>query len=437
MRLPILIAVAAMLASAQSGGGYLITTVVDAAGSEGVGGDGGPATAAQLNFPTGVAADAAGNLFIADTFNNRIRKVSANGIITTVAGTGARGFGGDGGPATAAQLNYPQGVAVDAAGNPFIADTGNQRIRQVSGGIITTVAGGGTLGPSDDGGPATAAQLYNPVGVAVDATGNLFIAGTSDPRIRKVSASGIITTVAGTGTQGFSGDGGPAAAAWLYEPWGVAADAAGNLFIADAGNQRIRKVTADGIITTIAGTGIQGSSGDGGPATAAPLDVLFAIAMDAKGNLFASTGNRVRALVSPQLSPGCQFGIDPSQQAFTTVGGSARVSIQASPSTCPWRAVTLANWITLSGNGAGSGIGQLAYSVARNPNSADRAATLWIAGEFLTVTQAGLTCSLTLPARSFSVSAFGFAGATIPLSFNSPDCPGSATTNAKWILLGS
>src|ERR1017187_8541525 len=496
MRLPILIAVAAALASAQSGGGYLITTVVDVAGSEGVGGDGGAATAAQLNFPTGVAADAAGNVFIADTFNNRIRKVSVNGIITTVAGSGVRGFGGDGGPATAAQLNYPQAVAVDAAGslfiadtgnmvvrkvsasgilatvagtaavadaqgfsgdggpatsaqlnNPkglavdasgslFIADTGNQRIRQVSGGIITTVAGGGTSGPGDDGGPATAAQLYNPVSVAVDATGNLFIAGTSDPRIRKVSASGIVTTVAGTGTQGFRGDGGPATAAWLYEPW-VAADAAGNLFIADAGNQRIRKVSADGIITTIAGTGIQGSSGDGGPATAAPLDVLFAIAMDAKGNLFASTGTRVRELVSPQLSPDCQFGIDPSQQTFTTVGGSASVSIQASPSTCPWRAVTLANWITLSGNGAGSRIGQLAYSVARNPNSADRSATLWIAGEFLTVTQAGLTCSLTLPARSLSVSAFGFAGATIPLSFNSPDCPWSATTNAKWILLGS
>ena len=160
MRLPILIAVAAALASAQSGGGYLITTVVDAAGSEGVGGDGGPATAAQLNFPTGVAADAAGNLFIADTFNNRIRKVSANGIITTVAGTGARGFGGDGGPATAAQLNYPQGVAVDAAGSLFIADTGNMVVRKVSAsGILTTVAGTAAVadaqGFSGDGGPAT------------------------------------------------------------------------------------------------------------------------------------------------------------------------------------------------------------------------------------------------------------------------------------------
>src|ERR1035437_8178345 len=441
MRLPILIAVAAALASAQSGGGYLITTVVDAAGSEGVGGDGGPATAAQLNFPTGVAADAAGNLFIADTFNNRIRKVSANGIITTVAGTGARGFGGDGGPATAAQLNYPQGVAVDAAGSLFIADTGNMLIRRVSAnGILTTVAGiaaaTGAQGFSGDGGPATAAQLNNPKGLAVDAFGNLFIADTGNQRIRQVSA-GIITTVAGSGTLGPGDDGGPATAAQLYNPVSVAVDATGNLFIAGTSDPRIRKVSANGIITTVAGTGIQGSSGDGGPANAAPLDVLFAIAMDAKGNLFASTGNRVRELVSPQLSPGCQFGIDPSQQAFTTVGGSASVSVQASPSTCPWRAVTLANWITLSGNGTGSGIGQLAYSVARNPNSADRSATLWIAGEFLTVTQAGLTCSLTLPARSFSVSAFGFAGATIPLSFNSPDCPWSATTNAKWILLGS
>ena len=501
MRLPILIAVAAALGSAQSGGGYLITTVVDATGSEGFSGDGGPATAAQLNFPTGVAADAAGNLFMADTFNNRIRKVSASGTITTVAGTGVRGFGGDGGPATAAQLNYPQGVAVDAIGNLFIADTGNmlirkvsangivttvagnsaaiaaalvapgfsgdggpataaqlsspkglavdalgnlfvadtgnQRIRKVSGGIITTVAGGGTLGPADDGGPATAAQLYNPVGVAVDTSGSLFIAGTSDSRIRKVSAGGIITTVAGTSTQAFGGDGGPATAAWLYEPWGVATDAAGNLFIADAGNQRIRRVSADGIITTIAGTGIQAFGGDGGPATAAPLEVLFAIGTDPNGNLFVSTGNRVRELLSPQLSPGCQFTINPSQKAFATAGGSASVSIQASPSTCPWRALSLANWVAFGGGGTGSGSGPIAYTVARNPYSADRTATLWIGGQFLTVTQAGLTCSLTVPARNLSVSAFGFAGAVVPLSFDSPDCPWTATTSASWILLGS
>src|ERR1039458_749831 len=203
MRLSILIAVAAMLASAQSGGGYLITTVVDVAGSEGVGGDGGPATAAQLNFPTGVAADAAGNLFIADTFNNRIRKVSANGIITTVAGSGVRGFGGDGGPATAAHLNYPQAVAVDAAGSLFIADTGNMVVRKVSAsGILTTVAGTAAVadaqGFSGDGGPATAAQLNNPKGLAVDAMGSLFIADTRNQRIRQVSG-GIISTVAGGG----------------------------------------------------------------------------------------------------------------------------------------------------------------------------------------------------------------------------------------------
>src|ERR1035438_9102207 len=262
MRLPILIAVAAMLASAQSGGGYLITTVVDAAGSEGVGGDGGPATAAQLNFPTGVAADAAGNLFIADTFNNRIRKVSANGIITTVAGTGARGFGGDGGPATAAQLNYPQGVAVDAAGSLFIADTGNMVVRKVSAsGILATFAGTAAAadaqGFSGDGGAATAAQLNNPKGLAVDAFGNLFIADTGNQRIRQVSG-GIITTVAGGGTSGPGDDSGPATAVQLYNPVGVAVDAAGNLFIAGTSDPRIRKVSASGIITTVAGTGTQG-----------------------------------------------------------------------------------------------------------------------------------------------------------------------------------
>ena len=198
MRLPILIAVAAALGSAQSGGGYLITTVADASGSEGFSGDGDAATAAQLNFPTAVAADAAGNLFIADTFNNRIRKMSANGTITTVAGSGARGFSGDGGPATAAQLNYPQGVAGDAAGSLFIADTGNMMVRKVSAsGIITTGAGiaaaTGAQGVSGDGGPATVAQLNSPKGVALDATGSLFIADTGNQRIRKVSAGGIIT----------------------------------------------------------------------------------------------------------------------------------------------------------------------------------------------------------------------------------------------------
>jgi len=191
------------------------------------------------------AATAAGDLYIADTHNNRIRKVS-DGIITTVAGDGPDtydgSFGGDNGPAISAQLNYPQGVAVDAAGNLYIADSLNNRVREVSSGVITTIAGNGAAGYSGDEGPATGAELDYPSGVAVDAAGNLYIAEYYNHSIRKVS-NGIITTIAGNGSQGFSGDGGPAANARLNSPYSVAVDAAGNVYVADTGNNRIRVLT--------------------------------------------------------------------------------------------------------------------------------------------------------------------------------------------------
>ena len=228
--------------------------LIAGAGSAGYSGDGGPATAAHLGAPEGVAVDVSGNLFIADSYNQRIRKVTPAGIISTVAGDGTPGFSGDGGPATAAQLGTPKGVAVDASGNLFIADSYNQRVRKVTpAGMIFTVAGEGTGGVGGDGGPATAAHV-SPNAVAVDASGNLFIADSSD-RIRKVTPAGTISTVAGYG-YGFSGDGGPATAAQMGDPEGVAVDASGNLFIADSGNGRIRKVTPDGIISTVAGNGI-------------------------------------------------------------------------------------------------------------------------------------------------------------------------------------
>jgi sugar lactone lactonase YvrE len=273
-------------------------------GTAGFSGDGGPATAAKLNRPTGVAVYSAGNIYIADTGNHRIRKITLAKVISTIAGNGTQGFSGDGGPASDAQLNNPSGVAVDSTGNIYIADTSNDRIRKITvSGVISTVAGNGNRGYSGDGGPATAAQLSNPSGVAVDFADNLYIADTSNNRIRKVTAAGMISTVAGNGAYGFSGDAGPATAAQLSNPSGVAVDAAGNLFIADQLSNSIRKVTIAGIISTVAGNGTAGFAGDGGPATAARLSRPTGVAVDSAGNLYiADTYNfRIRR-VTPGLS---------------------------------------------------------------------------------------------------------------------------------------
>ncbi len=269
-----------------------VINIVAGNGTAGYGGDGGPATAAQLDGPTGVAFDAAGDLFITDETNNVIRMVSPAGVITTVAGNGTPGYSGDGGPATAARLNHPFGVTVDAAGDVFIADYSNNVIREVSpAGVINTVAGNGTPGYSGDGGPATAAQLNGPFVVAVDAAGDLFIADAGNFVIRKVSPAGVITTVAGNGSYGYSGDGGIATAAQLSNPEGVAVDSAGDLFIADAENNVIRKVSPAGVITTVAGNGTPGYSGDGGLATAAQFAVTVGVAVNAAGDLFIADQN--------------------------------------------------------------------------------------------------------------------------------------------------
>ncbi len=241
-------------------------------------GDGGPATAAGLNMPNGVAIDLAGNVFIADTGNDVIRKVDIAGIISTIAGTGTIGYSGDGGPASTAELNGPNGVAVDAAGNIYIADTYNNAIRMVnSNGIISTFGYG----------------FQYPAGVAVDAAGNVFVADTYNQRIAKINTSGsAVTTIAGTGIGIYSGDGGLATNAGLRYPNGVAIDAAGNIYIADNINKRVRKVNTNGIISTLAGTGTAGYSGDGGPATAAELSYPTSVAVDAFGNIYiADNGN--------------------------------------------------------------------------------------------------------------------------------------------------
>jgi sugar lactone lactonase YvrE len=289
----------------------MITTVAGNGGANDSG-NGVMATNGSLGYPTCVAFDAAGNMYIADCQDNHIRKVNTNGIITTVAGTSSAGYSGDGGAATNASLNWPNGVAVDAFGNLYIADSDNNRLRKVgANGIITTVVSNLnyptslTFDASDNmyiadcdsslilmaganGVVATlaAGSLEEPFGVALDSSGNLYVADTYDNRIREVSTNGLVTTVAGTGSSGYSGDGGAATNATLNAPKGVAFDPFGNLYVADWGNNRIREVATNGIITTVAGTGNNGNLGDGGAAANAGLGDPPDIAFDFAGNLY-------------------------------------------------------------------------------------------------------------------------------------------------------
>ncbi|MBV9143542.1 MAG: protein kinase [Pseudonocardiales bacterium] len=256
-------------------------------GTKGYSGDNGPATKAQLWNPQGLAVDGAGNLYVADTYNHRIRKIDSAGTITTIAGNGSQDSTGDGGPAALAEFRYPVGVAVDRSGNLYVAENNGCRVRKIDqSGRISTVAGTGVAGFSGDGGSATQAQLKYPQAITIDDSGNLYIADTSNYRIRKVDAAGTITTIAGNGTQGFAGDGGPAAAAELGYPVDVTVDRAGSLYIADGRNDRIRKLDPGGRINTIAGSGIRGFSGDGGPAVTAQLAFPAAVAVDRDGNVY-------------------------------------------------------------------------------------------------------------------------------------------------------
>lgn len=268
-------------------------------------GDGGPATAPLITHPWDVAADSAGNFYFTDNGNMRIRKVDASGNITTVAGGGNNNLG-DGGPAIDAQLVSPSGLTIDSTGNLYFTDVGTNRVRKVStSGIITTVAGNGGAGFSGDGLQATSAMLNGPRGVGVDSAGNIYIADTLNARVRKVNTAGIITTVAGNGQTGAPQDGAAAASTSLSSPWDVKADSAGDIYISDLQNIRVFEVNPSGIITTFAGTGTAGYSGDGGPAASAQLDGPTGLAVDAAGSLYISdaVGNRLRKVYAGMALP--------------------------------------------------------------------------------------------------------------------------------------
>lgn len=288
-------------------------STVAGVGVAGYCGDGGPAISACLNTPYYLALDRSGDLYIAEKYGHRVRRVSAgSGVITTVAGTGERGFSGDGGPAVRARLDNPTGLAFDADGNLYVADMFNHRIRRIGrDGIIRTIAGTGEAGFGGDGGPATGARLYYPTEVVIDRDGNLLIADYLNARIRRIDSGGIIHTVAGAGKEGFSGDGGPAVSASLYLPWSVTAGPDGSIYIGDGGNNRLRKVDQRGTISTIAGTGEPGFSGDGGPATLARLNFPMGAVPDDAGNVYVvdCTNDRIRR-------------IDASGNITTVVGGS-------------------------------------------------------------------------------------------------------------------
>jgi uncharacterized protein (TIGR03437 family) len=287
-------------------------TTVAGSGQNDFSGDAGPAKLAEFSSPNAVAVDSSGDIYVADTGNHRIRHITPGGPVTTIAGTGATAgfsnapsFNGDLGPANQAIFYSPQGIALDAAGNLYISDTNNHRIRKVTkNGVVNTIAGNGvgignTLIPaqaggfSGDNGPALQAQLNNPLGIRVDPSGNIYFADYNNNRIRKITAAGMISTVAGTGTYNYSGDGGPATAATLRRPRGVALDATGNIYIADTDNNRIRMVNSAGVISTIAGSGNGIFSGDGGAATQSQFNP-WDVAVDADGNLYVSDGNGQR-----------------------------------------------------------------------------------------------------------------------------------------------
>jgi sugar lactone lactonase YvrE len=401
-----------------------IITTVAGSGTQGYSGDAGPAINAELFNPSGVALDPAGNLYISDYGNNVIRKVT-NGVITTVAGNGTQSYTGDRGPATAAGLDGPAGLSLDSSGNLYFADSFNHSIRKVANGVITTVAGNGTIGFAGDNGLAINAQLDLPTGVAADSAGSLYIADSQNDRIRKV-ANGVISTVAGNGTTGFGGDLGPATAAELNNPAAVAVDPGGNLYIADSFNKRIRKV-AGGVITTLAGGGA--SLGDKGPGTSAQLNNPEDIVVNSAGILYIadSDDNRIRVL-TPNASS-CTYSVAPTSLQAPASGGNLTVAIQTGTS-CSWAVTGLPNSITTTAT-SGTGPATITLVVAANTNS-PLSATISVAGTPVTIAQPVSGCTYAIDPGGQAVPASGGTGLLVNVT-TTAGCAWSATSTATWI----
>ena len=412
--------------------GGVITTVAGN-GANALSGDGGLATNAQLGTPAELGIDPAGSVYVADKENNSVRKVSngvistvqppspvrnfldggmqitvdnrgniysftdvtisrvSNGMTTLVAGNGGYGFGGDGGPAVKARITYPLSLTVDAAGNLYFVDYGNGRVRKVSNGVISTVAGNGVLGFTGDGGSATSAQLF-PRAIAVDSAGDLYIADENHHRIRKVS-NGVITTVAGDGTCCGGGDDGPATGAGIGAGT-MAVDSSGNIYTLDGAGTfgspisgtTIRRISG-GVISVIAGqSNLGGFSGDGGPAINAGITAVF-LAVDDSGNVYATDHphHRIRVLV-PSALP-CSYSVTPGTLQSPLPGGNLTVTVQTS-AYCSWAVQSLPAWITFSGQAVGTGTGTVTLAVAANVGVA-RSATISIAGVSVPATQLG------------------------------------------------
>jgi sugar lactone lactonase YvrE len=421
-------------------------------GQAGFSGDGGNALNAQLNSPQGVALDTAGNLYIADQYNQRIRMVSLDGIITTVAGNGTAGYNGDGEPASSAELYYPQGITTDGAGNLYIADLGNGRIRMVSAdGSIATVAGGGT-GSSGDGGPATSATLTGPNAVALDAAGDLYIADATN-QVRVVNPAGVIAHFAGTGLRGYSGDGGLAASAALSDPVGLVVDPTGNVYIADESNQRVRKVNLHGIITTFAGGNSNVALGDGGPATSARLYAPVGVSADTSGDIYIAdqSNDRLREVnptgtISTAAGTGAiLFGGDGGPAALAQFSAPRGIARDGSgnlyisdPGNLRVRSIAASGVVTtFAGTGSCCNLanGEAATSASIDPDSiaVDGAGNVYV-GNLASVAEVAATGSIALVAGTGIPGNSGIGGPAVDATL-SASIPGVAVDHNNDIYL--